>query len=87
MICEVRIMERPVFEIVEGVGSDGMAKDRKGSMWLGIESLGESDSDWLGKCSICGEEVYIGWKRSGSKTLICFDCPIVLADADMMAPR
>ena len=80
-------MKRPVFEIADGVGKDGMAKDRKGNTWLGIESRGESDSDWLGKCRICGEEVYIGWKLFGSGTLVCFDCPIVLTNADIIAPR
>ncbi len=78
-------MERPVFQTVKGVGRNGMAKDEKGKMWLGVESPGESDSEWLGKCGICGEKVYIGWKRSGSKTLVCFDCPIVPTEAYVTA--
>ena len=77
-------MERPIFEAVKGVGKDGMAKDKEGRIWLGVESHGESDLDWLGKCGICGEKIYIGWKRFGNKALVCFDCPLVLTEAGIL---
>ena len=68
-------MVAPVFVRVVDVGEGAYAEDSFGNHYDGVESKSENDDDFLGKCSVCGQKVYIGWRRSGGHLLFCFDCP------------
>jgi len=66
---------RPVFERVVDIGRGAFARDEFGNLYDGIESSSEDDKDSLGKCCMCGQDVYIGWRRKGTDFLFCYDCP------------
>ncbi len=70
----------PTFVEIKGVGTGAYAKDEFDRVFLGVESATESDTDIMGKCWVCGEPVYIGWKLVGGNILYCYDCPKYLEE-------
>jgi len=65
----------PTFVEVSGAGTGAYAKDEFDRVFTGVESTTESDTDIVGKCWVCNQPVYIGWRLVGGRILYCYDCP------------